>query len=112
MQHEVHSGIDAINHFLIGAGAGMSYYQAKRLTGGGRVTAGWLLTNATASVVENTASGEHPFGRFGYTVGPLRFRVATPMTRKAIAKVEADWSLAEAGADLLRAAAVTKPLRA
>ena len=95
VQGEVTSWPDALQHFAIGAGAGVSYYQAKRLSGDRHVTAGWLLTNVTASVVENSASGERMFGRIGYTVGPLRFRFATPWAQKAVAKIEADWSLYE-----------------
>lgn len=94
-QHQVPSVRRAVRQLLIGSGAGLAFYEAKRMAGGGRTTEGWLLTNAASSVVENTASGEHPFGRFGYTVGPLRARFATPLARKAVATIEADWSLAE-----------------
>ncbi|HEY2828552.1 MAG TPA: hypothetical protein VGJ88_00435 [Thermoanaerobaculia bacterium] len=86
---------DVARDLLIGAAAGLSFYQAKRITGIGRTTEGWLLANVTASAVENTASGEHPMGRVGYTVGPFRLRFATPLARKAIANIEADWSVAE-----------------
>lgn len=95
VQHRVHSVRDALYQLGFGAAAGASYYEAKRMTGSGRATAGWLLTNATASVVENVTSGEHPIGRFGYTVGPFRLRFATPYARQAIARIEMDWSLAE-----------------
>jgi hypothetical protein len=95
VQHRVHSFRDVLYQLGFGAAAGASYYQAKRITGSGRATAGWLLTNATASVVENVTSGEHPIGRFGYTVGPFRLRFATPYAREAIARIEMDWSLAE-----------------
>jgi hypothetical protein len=40
-------------------------------------------------------SGEWLLGRFGYTLGPVRLRVATPYARRAIARIELDWSLAE-----------------
>ena len=95
VQHRVHSFRDALRQLAYGAAAGASYYEAKRITGSGRATAGWLLTNATASVVEIVSSGEHPIGRVGYTVGPFRVRVATPYAREAIARIEMDWSLAE-----------------
>jgi hypothetical protein len=95
VQHQKHSARDVVRYLLIGAGAGFSFYEAKRITGGGRTTEGWLLANAVASVVENTTSGEHPFGRIGYTVGPLRFRFATPLARNAVATIESDWSLSE-----------------
>ena len=95
VQGEVRSVRDAVRHLLIGSGAGYSFYQAKRMAGGGRTTEGWLLANATSSIVENTSSGEHPVGRIGYTVGPMRLRFATPFARKALANIELDWSLAE-----------------
>src|SRR5688572_8863000 len=53
VQGEVRSPRDAVRHFLIGSGAGLSYYHAKRMTGAGRVTEGWLLTNMTSTVIEN-----------------------------------------------------------
>lgn len=96
-QGQVQSPRDAVRHLLIGSAAGYGFYQAKRIAGDGRTTEGWLLANATSSIVENTSSGEHPIGRFGYTVGPFRLRVATPFARKAIAHVELDWSVAETG---------------
>lgn len=98
VQRQVESPQDALHHFLIGSAAGFSYYEAKRIAGKGRAAQAWLLTNATATIVENTSSGEHPLGRIGYTVGPLRLRVATRWTRTAVARVEADWSLAETAA--------------
>jgi hypothetical protein len=89
---------DVLKYLGIGAASGLSFYEAKRIVGADRTTEGWLLANATASVVENTASGERAFGRIGYTVGPLRLRFATPLAQQAVATVEADWSLAETGA--------------
>jgi hypothetical protein len=95
VQRQIHSPRDAVRDLLIGSGAGASFYEAKRIAGGGRVTEGWLIANAASTIIENTASGEHPLGQIGYTVGPLRFRFATPLSRKAVARIEADWSLAE-----------------
>ncbi len=83
-------------HLLVGAAAGAAFYEAKRMAGDGRRTAGWLVANAATTVLENTASGEHPVGRIGYTVGPMRFRVATPFVRTGVAKIDADVSIAEA----------------
>lgn len=95
VQGRVRSWRDAGYQIAIGAAAGTSYYEAKRLIGDGHATEGWLLTNATASAIENVTSGEWLLGRFGYTVGPFRFRIATPLARQAIARVEMDWSLYE-----------------
>ena len=96
VQGRVHSWREAGYQLAVGTAAGTSYYQAKRLIGTGHATAGWLLTNATASAIENAASGERLLGRFGYTVGPVRFRIATPLARQAIARIEMDVSLSEA----------------
>ena len=82
-------------HLLIGAGGGAAFYEAKRLTGDGNVTAGWLISNATRSVLENTASGEHWLGRLGYTIGPARLNFATKYAEKGAAKIDVDVSLAE-----------------
>lgn len=70
------------------------FYEAKRLAGDGKVTAGWLISNATTSVLENTASGEHWISRLGYTVGPVRLRVATPYAETG-ATIDVDLSVAE-----------------
>jgi len=94
-QGQINSCRDFWRHLLIGGGAGAAFYESKRLAGNGKVTAGWLLANATATIVENTASGEHPIGRIGYTVGPLRLRVATPYVRDGAAKIDADVSIAQ-----------------
>ena len=96
VQGHVKSTPRAIYTFLIGSAAGAGFNEAKRLAGSGKTTQGWLLANAAASVVENTTGGKHPFGRLGYTVGPMRFRIATPLVRdKRSARIEMDWSVAE-----------------
>ena len=94
-QKQITSWRDIPKYLLVGGGAGAAYYESKRLVGDGNVTAGWLIANATTSVVENVTSGEHPVGQVGYTLGPMRFRVATPYARKAAATVETDLSVAE-----------------
>jgi hypothetical protein len=95
VQHQVKSPRDIARHLLAGAGAGAGFYEAKRIAGAGRTTEGWIIANAVSTVVENTVSGERAFGRIGYTVGPFRIRFATPFAKKAVARVEADWSVAE-----------------
>lgn len=95
VQHQSRSPRDAVRLLLIGSGAGFTFYEAKRIAGFGRTTVGWLLANGASTIVENTTSGEHVFGRIGYTVGPFRLRFATPLARTAVANIEADWSLAE-----------------
>lgn len=79
----------------VGAIAGVGFYQAKRLAGRGDITEGWLIANAATSLVENTTAGEHPLGRIGYTFGPFRLRVATPLDRAQESVLDLDVSLAE-----------------
>ncbi len=94
-QHQVKSPRDVLWQLLVGSGAGAGFYEGKRVAGGGRAIEGWLVANAASTVVENTASGESPIGKIGYTVGPFRVRVATPFARTAVARIETDWSFAE-----------------
>lgn len=80
-----------------GALGGAGFYQAKRLAGEGHITTAWLVANASASLVENTTAGEHPLGRIGYTFGPLRFRLATPLDRAQESILDIDLSVVETG---------------
>jgi hypothetical protein len=80
-----------------GAVGGAGYYQAKRLAGDGHITTAWLLANLTSSVVENTTAGEHPLARVGYSVGPLRLRIATPFDEKKESLLDIDVNAAEIG---------------
>jgi hypothetical protein len=80
-----------------GAIGGAGFYQAKRLAGEGHITTAWLVANLSNSVIENTMAGEHPLSRLGYTVGPFRLRVATPLDRARASYVDVDVSLAETG---------------
>lgn len=86
---------DAARCFGMGGVAGVGFYQAKRLVARGDVTTGWLAANAASSIVENTTAGEHPLSRIGYTFGPLRLRVATPLDRARESYVDLDVSAAE-----------------
>jgi hypothetical protein len=80
-----------------GAIGGAGYYQAKRMAGDGHVTTAWLVANLTSSVVENTTAGEHPLARLGYSFGPLRLRVATPLDRTRESLLDVDVNAAELG---------------
>jgi hypothetical protein len=80
-----------------GAIGGAGYYQAKRMAGDGHVTTAWLVANLTSSVVENTTAGEHPLARLGYSFGPLRLRVATPLDRTRESLLDVDLNAAELG---------------
>lgn len=80
-----------------GAMGGMAFYQAKRLAGDGHITTAWLVANLSTSLVENTTAGEHPLSRIGYTFGPLRLRVATPMDRAHESYVDIDVSAVQTG---------------
>ncbi len=97
LQKRVQTGRDAARCFVAGGAAGIGFYQAKRLVAGGDITTGWLVANLATSVVENTAAGEHPFGRIGYTFGPFRLRFATPADRARESYVDLDLSVVETG---------------
>lgn len=97
VQKKVRSWRDAGRCFAAGAVAGAGFYQAKRLAGDGHITTAWLVANASSSVVENTTAGEHPLSRLGYTFGPLRLRVATPLDRAQESLVDVDLSATELG---------------
>lgn len=86
---------DAARCFGAGGVAGVGFYQAKRLVARGDITTGWLAANAASSIVENTTAGEHPLSRIGYTFGPLRLRVVTPLDRARESYVDIDVSAAE-----------------
>lgn len=75
VQRKVHQRKDVLRRALWGALAGAGFYQAKVEVGNGHVLTGWVLANSAASVTENAAAGRHPLGQFGYSVGPVRFRV-------------------------------------
>jgi hypothetical protein len=81
----------------VGAIGGAGFYQAKKFAGDGHITTAWLLANLTSSVVENTTAGEHPLARIGYTFGPLRLRVATPLDRVRESYLDVDVNAAEVG---------------
>ncbi len=80
-----------------GALGGAAFYQAKRLAGDGHITTAWLVANAAGSVIENTTAGEHPLSRLGYSFGPLRLRVATPLDRAGESLLDIDVSAVETG---------------
>lgn len=80
-----------------GAVGGAGFYQAKRLAGDGHITTAWLVANLAGSAVENTTAGEHPLSRIGYTFGPLRLRLATPLDRARESVLDVDLNAAETG---------------
>jgi hypothetical protein len=88
---------DAARCFAAGGVAGAGFYQAKRLAARGDITTGWLAADVATSIVENTTAGEHPLSRLGYTFGPLRLRVVTPLDRERESIADIDISAVEAG---------------
>jgi hypothetical protein len=80
-----------------GAIGGAGFFQAKRLAGDGHISTAWLVANLAGSVVENTTAGEHPLSRIGYSFGPLRLRVATPLDRARESLLDIDVSAVEVG---------------
>jgi hypothetical protein len=97
LQHRSLTRGDAARCFTAGGVAGAGFYQAKRLVARGDITTGWLAANLATSVVENTTAGEHPLSRLGYTFGPLRLRIVTPLDRARESFVDVDVSLIETG---------------
>ncbi|HEX2059892.1 MAG TPA: hypothetical protein VHK90_04060, partial [Thermoanaerobaculia bacterium] len=95
IQNHARTWREAARCLGIGAVAGAGFYQAKRLSGRGDITAGWLVANAATSLVENTTAGEHPLSRLGYTFGPFRVRVATPFDEKKESFADIDVSVSE-----------------
>ncbi|HYC60020.1 MAG TPA: hypothetical protein VEK79_10705 [Thermoanaerobaculia bacterium] len=95
LQHRSLTRADAARCFAAGSVAGAGFYQAKRLVARGDISTGWLAANVATSIVENTTAGEHPLSRLGYTFGPLRLRVATPLDRARESYVDIDVSAAE-----------------
>ena len=65
-----------------GSVSGYGFYEAKRIIGKGHVTEGVILANIAASITENTARGDNPFSYLGYTIGPARIQIATPLAGK------------------------------
>jgi hypothetical protein len=82
---------------VAGAIGGAGFYQAKRLAGEGHLTTAWLVANLSSSAIENTMHGEHPLSRLGYSFGPFRLRVATPLDRERESIVDVDLNAAETG---------------
>jgi hypothetical protein len=74
---------DGLVAFGTGAVAGLGFYEAKRQIGLDRIAFGTALAFASASVVENVASGEHPLGYLRAGPGPFDLRVRTPLARGA-----------------------------
>jgi len=82
IQGQVKSFKSAGKVFLWGSVAGYGFYKSKTMIGNGNVTAGVVLANLSASVTENVTRGDNPFSYLGYTLGPVRFRFATPLSGK------------------------------
>jgi len=82
IQGKVKSFKDVGKSLLYGSLSGFGFYESKKMIGNGHITAGVMLANLSASISENVSHGDHPLSYLGYTVGPLRFRVATPFAKK------------------------------
>lgn len=88
----VRSWPDAARVFGVGAAGGLGFALAKREIGKGRSTTALPLVYASASVVENVATGEHPLGRVRVGLGPADVRVRTPFASRPgpLVEVEVD----------------------
>ncbi|MFP5246177.1 MAG: hypothetical protein ACLGH0_05740, partial [Thermoanaerobaculia bacterium] len=92
VQGKVRSGADIARCLLAGSASGYAFYEAKELVADDHVRTGWMLTNVAMSLSENAAAGRHPLSQFGYSVGPLRFRVPIPaLDREADSYVLVDF---------------------
>jgi len=85
LQGKVKNFKDGVKTFFYGSVTGYGFYEAKKMIGKGHVTAGIILANLCASITENVASGYHPLAYLGYTIGPARIEVATPIARDPVA---------------------------
>lgn len=88
----VESVPDALGVFATGAVGGTGFYAAKRLVGEGDFVGGVALAYASASLVENVASGGHPLGHVRAGFGPAEVRLRTPFAQGSgpRARVEVD----------------------
>jgi hypothetical protein len=91
IQKKVHSAWDVANCLLFGAAGGYLFYEAKEMAGRGDLTHAYLLANLGASMSENAAGGHLPFSYLGYTFGPFRFNLTTPLARKPKALINVDF---------------------
>lgn len=80
---------DAGKMLLYGGIAGYGFYSAKQMISRGNITTGVLTANLSASVCENVSWGESPLAYLGYSLGPARIKIATPLSKynKAIFNV-------------------------
>ncbi|MCK5003803.1 MAG: hypothetical protein KAS21_01880 [Candidatus Aminicenantes bacterium] len=82
IQGKVKSVKSAAKMLFWGSLSGYGFYESKKMIGEGLVTKGIILANISASITENTARGDNPFAYLGYTLGPARIQVATPLAGK------------------------------
>lgn len=82
IQGKVKSVKSAAKMLFWGSLSGYGFYESKKMIGEGSVTAGIILANISASITENTARGDNPFAYLGYTLGPVRMQIATPLAGK------------------------------
>ena len=82
IQGKVKTFKDVLKTLVWGSAAGYGFYEAKKMIGNGKVTAGVMLANLSASISENVSLGDHPLAYIGYTIGPARIEIATPFAKK------------------------------
>ena len=82
IQGKVHGLKDAARLLAYGAASGYGFYHAKKQAAAGHALAGLLLTNLSASVVDNISSGEGPLSYLGFPLPLFCLRVATPLARR------------------------------
>ena len=73
---------DAGKMLLYGGAAGYGFYTAKNMMSKGNIFTGVMMANLSASISENSSWGENPLAYIGYTLGPARVRIATPLAKE------------------------------
>ena len=83
IQGKVKNFADAGKMFLYGGVAGYGFYAAKNMASKGNITTGVMLANLSASISENVSWGQNPLAYIGYSLGPVRVKIATPLAKNA-----------------------------
>ena len=95
IQGKVKNFGDAGKMFLYGGVAGYGFYTAKTMASKGNITSGVMLANLSASISENVSWGENPLAYIGYSLGPVRVKVATPLAKNPAGIVNVNVSAKE-----------------
>jgi hypothetical protein len=95
VQGKVHGWPDVRRCLRNGTAAGYAFFEAKRLAGDGHVFAGVVVANVASSLTQNTIARRPAFARLGFTLGPTRTEVSTPLDHDGSARFHLQWSLSD-----------------